>query len=330
MINMTKKERILAALNYQEVDRIPFSVWLHFPDQDQDPISLAETQVNFMKKFDLDFIKLMPFGLYGVQDWGCKIKIFSTKLEPAIVDKYAIKDVEDWGRIEVHPAYYGTLGKQVQLVQHVKKLLNSEDTPFVQTIFSPLTTARKLGGDRIFADIKENPDLIHAALQVITETTINFIKENIDSGVSGFFFATQCATTDLMTPQQYEEFGVKYDLQLFDVFKDKTYFNIIHIHGQNTMFEMLANYPGNCVNWHDRWVYPSISEARRITDKCILGGINENAVLLKASPEEIQQHVDEAVQSAGRKGFILGPGCCADPATPDVNYYAARIATQNY
>ena len=179
---MTKKERILAALKKEQVDRIPISIWLHYPHKDQDPRSLAEIQVEFMRKYDLDFIKLMLFGLYSVQDYGCKVKVFGTYNQPPIVDDYGVKSIEDWKRIDVLSGNYGTLGKQVQLTQHVSRLLeeSKEDVPFVQTIFSPLTTAFKLAGSRVFADLEENPEIFHQALQNITETTISFIKENIN------------------------------------------------------------------------------------------------------------------------------------------------------
>ncbi|SDL29664.1 uroporphyrinogen decarboxylase family protein [Natronincola ferrireducens] len=332
MKKMTKKERVLAALNGQSVDRVPVSIWLHYPHKDQDPKSLADIQMYFTEKYDFDFIKLMPFGLYSVQDWGCKVKIFGTHNQPPIVDEVGINCIDDWNNLEVLPGWYGTLGKQVQLAEHVNKLIQKggEEIPFVQTIFSPLTTARKLAGDRIFEDMKAAPEVFHKALQVITDTTINFINENIKAGVSGFFFATQCATYELMTDEEYDEFGVKYDLQLFDAYKDKTYFNIVHIHGDDVMFEKLANYPANCVNWHDRWVSPSLSEARKITNKCLLGGLNEHEVLFKGNVDDIYTHVQEAVKLAGTKGFMLGPGCVADPDTPDINYYAARLAIERF
>lgn len=329
---MTKKERVLAALKKEEVDRVPHSIWLHYPHRDQDPRTLAETQVDFMKKYDHDFIKLMPFGLYSVQDYGPKIKVYGTKNQPPIIDEYGIKDIKEWEDIKVLAGTYGTHGQQVQLASHVSKLLKAsgDDAPFVQTIFSPLTTALKLAGPRIFEDLKEDPKLFHQALQNITETTINFMKENVNAGVSGFFFASQCSTTDMMTEEAYDEFGAKYDLQLFDAVKDDTFFNIIHIHGENTMFEKLASYPGNCINWHDRWIAPSLAEARKITDKCLLGGLNENDILLNGTPEEIDKHVYEAFEMAGKKGFMVGPGCVANPDTPDINYYAARLAVQKY
>lgn len=329
MFKMTKKERVIAALNFEDLDRVPVSVWLHFSDQDQDPRSLAEKQIDFVKKYDYDFIKLMPFGLYSVQDWGCKIKIFGNVNEPPIVDDYGIKDIKDWANLEELPAVYGTWGKQLQLAQHVGKLAKDE-IPFIQTIFSPLTTARKLAGDRIFKDMKEDSKIFHDALQVITNTTINFIKANVEAGVSGFFFATQNATYDLMTEGEYDEFGSKYDLQLFDNFKDQTYFNVVHIHGDNVMYKKLAEYPGNCINWHDRWVKPSLEEARKLTDKCLLGGINENQVLAKASPDEVQKHICEAIESAGTRGLIVGPGCVAVENTPLINYYATRMAVERF
>jgi len=325
---MDKKERVLAALRNEPVDRIPISIWLHYPHKDQDPRSLAEMQVHVMRKYDFDFIKLMPFGLYSVQDWGCKIKIFGTPYDPPIVDDFGIKTIKDWQKIEEFPAHYGTWGKQVQLSRYIKKQIGDE-VPFVQTIFSPLTTARKLAGDRIFSDMKKEPKIFHEALQVITNTTINFINANIDEGVSGFFFATQTATYDLMTDKDYDEFGSRYDLQLFKSYKDNTFFNIIHIHGNNIMFEKLANYPANCINWHDRWVAPSLDKARKITNKCLLGGIHEKKVLSHDSPEAVQAHVAKAIASAGKQGYMIGPGCVADPKTPPINYFAARIAAES-
>lgn len=47
---LTKHQRITAALNFEDVDRIPIGLWLHHPDVDQDPRSLAETQVNFNRQ----------------------------------------------------------------------------------------------------------------------------------------------------------------------------------------------------------------------------------------------------------------------------------------
>ncbi len=340
-LKMNKIERIKAALNSKEVDRIPANIWMHLSAADQDPRTLAELQVEFADKYDFDFIKLMPFGLYGVQDYGAKVKIFNQVNKPPIIEDFGIHKVEDWVHLEVLPAYYGTYGKQVQLAQYVGKLSKGE-IPFIQTIFSPLTNARKLAGDRILIDMKENPDLLKQALQVITDTTINFVKANIEAGVHGFFFATQCANYDFISEEDYKEFGEFFDLQVIHAYKDITYFNVAHIHGEKGMFELIEKYPVNCLNWHDRWVSPTLAEARKITDKCLLGGVREvpyynqtgkierESLLVSGSVAEVENHIYEAIEQVDGKGLIIGPGCVADQYSVDRNLYAIRRAVYNY
>ncbi len=44
----------MAAINKQEVDRIPFGMWYHVPHVDQDPVELAEVQIQQALDYDLD------------------------------------------------------------------------------------------------------------------------------------------------------------------------------------------------------------------------------------------------------------------------------------
>lgn len=336
---MNKRERIRAALNLQEVDRIPINIWSHLSTLDQDPRALAEGQFAYAEKYDFDFIKMMPFGLYGVQDYGAKVRIYSQVEKPPIVEDYGIHKTSDWGDIEPLPAIYGTYGKQVQFAKYLSKL-NKGKYPIIQTIFSPLTTARKLAGDRILIDMKQDPKLFKQALEAITQTTINFVKANIEAGVVGFFFASQCSVTDFMSEEEYKEFGVAYDLKVIDAYKDETWFNVVHIHGDNGMFELLGNYPVQAISWHDRWSKPSLSEAREIfPNKAFLGGIRETpfydgkkilrpSLLETGSTDDVVKHIRQAIAEVDGKGLILGPGCCASQLSKETYIYAARSAVE--
>lgn len=324
---MTKRERVMAAIEGKEVDHIPLSIWYHLPQYDQDPIALAEEQIRLAKLYNLDLIKMMPFGNYVAQDYGLSVDFFCTKTKAAFERKFGIENVEEWKQLEPLPATYGTYGKQLQLSQQMSKQLK-EDIPFVQTIFTPITVAKKLAGPRVFEDMRNYPDYLHQALQAITQTTINFVKANIEAGVSGFFLATQCASSDYMTMEEHVEFGEKYDLQVIQAFADETPFNILHIHGPNTYFEELTKYPVNCINWHDRWVAPDMVLARKLTNKCLMGGINEKW-LEHARYEDVAEHLQQAVEAAGRQKLILAPGCCVEMDTPEVNLLAASVAAQS-
>lgn len=324
---MTKKERVVAAINKQDVDRIPFSMWYHIPHVDQDPVQLAEVQIEQARSYDMDFIKMMPFGNYGAHDYGLSCTFYCTETQPVFERKFAIEDAKEWTELEPLPGSFGSHGKQLQIARQLKKQLKGEEIPYVQTIFSPLTTAKKISGPRVFEDMRSHPEYLHQALAAITETTINFVKLNIEAGVAGFFFATQCANKEWITEAEHDEFGAAYDLKVINAYKDLTYFNIAHIHGDNTMFEKVADYPCNCINWHDRWVSPNMVEARKLSDKCFLGGINEKW-LSKAKPEEVRSHIREGILAAGRTGLMVTPGCVAELNTPVVNFYAARTAVE--
>lgn len=336
---MTREERVKAALKGEAVDRVPVSVWMHFSEHDQDPRALAETQTAFNEEYDYDFIKMMPFGTYSVQDWGAQIKIYCDKYKEPIVAKTAVDKIEDYKRIQALPAYYGTWGKQVQFAQHMARMIKPH-TPFIQTLFSPATTLRKLVGERMFTDMKENPEYVTEALQNITETTIHFVKANIEIGVSGFFLASQCASYDLFNEEEYKKFVMPYDLEVMKSYCDKTYFNVVHMHGENIMFDIInENYPCNCLNWHDRHTKPDFKEARTKSDKCFLGGIQEvpffvngvltyDSIMQRSTPEQIETHIKEAIALSGTNKLILGPGCVTDPKTSDANLRAVRKAVE--
>ena len=322
---MTKSERMKEALACRETDKVPFSIWYHLPQYDQDPIALAEEQIRLADLYNLDFIKMMPFGNYVAQDFGLSVDFFCTPDKPAFERKFGISCIEDWKKLEPLPAVYGTYGKQLQLSQYTGKLLKGRDLPYVQTIFSPLTTAKKLAGMRVFDDMRADPAVLHQALAAITETTVNFVKANIDAGVAGFFFATQTATSNFVTKEEFKEFGEYYDLQVCEAFCSDTWLNIMHAHGDNVYFEELAAYPTNCINWHDRWAGPSLGEARKFTDKCRLGGINEKW-LATADFNDIPAHLKEAVDEGGRNGLVITPGCVIGLSTPPINLITLATA----
>lgn len=335
---MKRIERVKAALKSQEVDKVPLSAWMHLSEFDQDPISLAKASIAYNEKYDFDFIKMMPFGAYSVQDYGAEITVYCDKYKEPIIAEPGIQEIADYTRLEVLPAYYGTYGKTLQFARELAKRVD-KDTPFVQTIFSPFSTLKKLAGNRLLEDIKTNPKEVHQALEVITETTKNFIKANIELGVHGFFLATQNATSEVLSMEEFEVFGVPYDKKIIETYKDKTYFNVIHIHGSGEIyFEKIANeYDVNCINWHDRTTAPSLKEARAITDKCLLGGIKEApyfegkvlryaSFLADHSADDIIKHVKEAVDQVDGRGLMVGPGCVVDPKTSEESILALRKA----
>lgn len=325
---MRKIDRVKAALTKQPVDRPPITLWKPYPEADHDVQLLAKAHVEFQEQFDLDFIKLTPFDLYPVEDWGCRVKYFGTANELPVIEKYAIQKIDDWQNITVLKPTTGAWGEQVLLSRHVKAL-KKEDVPFIQTVYSPLTVARKLAGDRIVRDLREYPRLIHKVLERITETTIQFVKATLNEGAAGIFFATACANYDFLDVKEYERFGGYYDLQVLEAAKD-AWFNTLHIHGRKIMFDELLSYPVHALNWHDCHEYPPVRRARAMTDLCIIGGLDEEGPIVKGTPFAVIEEVTEFLRETNLQGVMVGPGCSTLPIIPPNNLTAARLVVERY
>ena len=332
---MTHTERIKAAIKFEEVDRIPAGIWGHRPFAEQDPIYLAEVQLDIALKNDFDFIKLNPDAFAHYYDFGVSTVMHTSPsdMRKTTFRRSMIQTLDDWKAIEVLPAYYGTLGKTVNLTRYMQKMQKQAgvEIPYIVTFNSPLTNVIEMGDKknphRIIELMKENRELFHEVLQKVTDTGKNYIKANMEYGPAGFFFATRFACYDYFTEEEYDEFGTPYDMQLFDLINSNpdNYFNMLHIHGQNAMWDKIANYPGNVINWHDAWIPPSLEEGRKRCHKCIEGGLHERELGIY-SPAEVKEKVKDAVARAGRKGLIIGNGCGTWPWPSDENLHAITEA----
>ncbi len=336
---MNREERVMAVVAGKVPDRIPVSVWYHFSVYDQDPVSLAEAQAEANEKYDFDFIKMMPFGNYGIQDFGAKLNIYCRPNEPVTLARPGITCIEDYRTLPVISALQGTYGKQVEFARILAKKI-APATPFIQTIFSPLTTLMKLSGNRVLDDMREDPDAVHKALATVTAVTMDFIDYNIAAGVSGFFFATQSAQKKLLSLDEFRTFGEFYDLAVMNHYVKRTWFNVVHLHGLDVYFDEIAGtYPAAVLNWHDRNTPPSLAEAREKYQKPFLAGIRaatkivdgkevRDDIVKDGTPEEIISHIHEAIESVDGKGLMIGPGCVTDQECPEENLSAVRKAVE--
>lgn len=333
---MTKSERVQAAINGNRVDRPPISLWKHYHLRDQAPGQLAEITVKLQQKFDTDLVKLMPSGLYPVQDWGTGI-LFSRDdaTKPRIV-KPVITSAEEWPELPELDVWKGALRKQLEMISQVNDKLG--DVPFIMTVFSPLTIAYKLrggqfstkeglSGELMIQDLRQSPDNLHQSLNTISNVVSNFMSACLEVGASGFFYATQMANYNDLTEEEYEEFGVKYDKPILEEFQD-TEVTMLHACRENIMLDLVSDYPVDVINWADRDDNPSLAEARQMTDKTLAGGLSLDT-LLNGSEDEVRNEVIDAVDLVGKEKLIIAPGCVIKSGTSDANLEAARRAVSS-
>lgn len=231
-------QRIEAAIAGEQADRVPVALWRHFPAGDQDPGRLAALTLKWQRDWDFDLVKFMPSGTYSVEDWGAQSVYEPTFNGARSISVPGVQRAEDWRRLPRLDPRQGVLGAQNAALAIAAKELNG-GVAVLQTVFSPLTTARKLAGEALLEHLRSDPGALEAGLRTITDTTIDFALEALKSGAHGLFFATQLATTDVLTVPEYRRFGVRFDLEVFREIKSKARVNMLHLHGENVM-------PGSC------------------------------------------------------------------------------------
>lgn len=318
-------ERVTAALAGGPVDRPPVSVWQHFPERDQRAEQLAEATCEWQQRYACDFVKLMPPGDYPTIDWGGESLYRGSPGGTRETVHFPVAQLSDWATITPVPVDRGMNREVIGAAQLVDQRLGGT-VPVLQTIFGPLTTAMKLSAGRVLDHLRQEPALVHRALAVIAQVTGELTTATLAQGASGIFFATQCATTELMTAEEYEEFGARYDRAVLDA-ASASRFTLLHIHGEQILFEALASYPVHAINWHDRRTSPSLAEGRAIGGHCVVGGLDEHAFPAMTADEAAAQARDAVVATGGR-GVIIAPGCVLPQTTPAANIEAALAAVR--
>jgi len=291
MIEMTKAERVRAALAGEPVDRVPFSLWYHFGQHFREGVFHADMEHAFFERYDLDFIKVMNDYDYPRPD----------KL-------YDIREPEDWHRLNaVSPWNYDGYKQELVALRELSRKL-ADSALYIDTIFSPWTTARNICFKHWREHMEEYPDDFLAGLDTITTNLERLVAAMLEVGTSGIFLTISGASDKYLTAEEYERFGKPFDLRVLRAAEGAP-FNVLHVHGSNVRLEQVLDYPVSCINWADRdETNPSLAQARGMTDLALMGGV-EHLSFKETYLGDVESQVKDAIEQTGGHKFILTPGC---------------------
>lgn len=308
---MTKRERVLAALNHQPTDRVPFSVYTHSSIHDRSVDRFVEFTLAFQKKYDPDYVKVMfddHYDLPGPFEF--------------------VRSLEVWNELEEHDPHLGAFGRQLEALRRIKQAVGPE-VPVVQTIYLPFHYGLRLAYTRILDDLTADRELVLRGLAVIAANTRRFARACLDeAGIDGFFFGAYGCAGAWLSRSEYRLHALPLDLAVLEPLRTAPV-TILHIHGErDAYFDLLKDYPVRALSWEDRTAGPTLAEARALTDKCLVGGIDH--ILARTSqPDALVAQGQEAIRDCGGRGLILAPGCTLTGAVPEKNIQAVARAARS-
>ncbi|NIQ33814.1 MAG: hypothetical protein GTN80_09290 [Nitrososphaeria archaeon] len=354
MTKSARYERVMAAIRMEEPDRIPWSLWGHYPalpflkyysweKSNRDGEELAKAHIALLNELDykMDLLKVTPFYRYMSQHWGSKFR-FTDNNESVERIEIGVKKTEDWEKLEVLDSKR-ELKQNVRTVAFLSKEMGLR-TPFIYTIASPLTQALNhiSTPDHVYSDMRLQPSALEKGLDTIAQTCIDFGKICLEHGATGFFYGIAGGGNywSRMNINQLEEYALKYDKKVLLALKDA---EILVLHICSTEQEnpqkngglmkngWFTKYPVHAINWWDS-SFTSISSAKKIYGKkfCTIAGIDHTGTILKGTPQDVEKEVKALIDGAAKGGFIMGPGCTLCQTTPLENFNAVGKTVEKY
>jgi uroporphyrinogen decarboxylase len=302
---LSHKERVDRALLGQDVDRPPYTFYLHY----KRPTAQLEAQdhLDFHRTYNTDIVKVMNDFDYPKSATG------------------------RWYDLKPSDSPYPN---QLETLRRVRDGLNG-DAYFIDTLYGPYMTAmilyqsqpqfagRPKSDDLESEQIKalhefqqQNPDAWHNALDAITQSTVNHIRQSKEIGASGALVSIFNAESKFGSVEDYAKYTRQYDKRVLHALAD-TKLTVLHLHYlESPYLDQFKDFNAPVLQYSVKTSGIPIAEVRRKYSQPILGGVDETDYR-KLTTEEIRAQWKEARTQAGAK-YIAAPGCSVpNDSTPN-------------
>ncbi|OGP99757.1 MAG: hypothetical protein A2026_04275 [Deltaproteobacteria bacterium RBG_19FT_COMBO_46_12] len=341
---MEPLERFLSAARMEEPDEVPVSlltsarlfsrfygikVFKFF----HDPKLMLEATLHTMKRFpDIVFFP----GLWA--DYGIVVepsafgsRIYWPENFVPYVKGELLKNPEDIRGFEPpDPKTDGLMPFVLESIQYIQKHAPKGFKYLYAIARGPFQVASCLRGPTEFLiDLRVRPDIAHKLIEVCTETTIQWLKvqlEVIDHPI-GIFVPDDVAS--FLSPELFEKFGLPAYKRIFSEFNGLL--KVYHNDADSThILDLLAQCDFHVFNFSPATAIEVVKKG--IGKKaCLMGNVDPVNVLLRGTPETVEEECKRCIQiGAPGGGYILSLGGGPSMETPEENIEAMVKAAKKY
>ncbi len=305
---MTKRERVLNAMDLLPVDRPPVGFWFHFQDEQGYGEPCVQAHLSYYNTIDVDMVKIMCDSYFDY---------------PNPVAKRA-RVPADWYAMKPLGPDSAFIREQVERARRVKAGLK-DDMVVLYNVFAPFSLLRFGAGDEmVMQHLREDPEAILYALDVVAQDQMSLCEQLIRvAGIDGAYYCVQGGEKDRFTVEEYRRLITPSDVKVLEHMNRFSRTSILHCCGWAGIpnhLEVWQDYPAKAINWACYVENVDLPQGQRFFGgKCVLGGFDNRpqGVLFSGTKEEVQAETRRLVENAGTRGVMLGADCTL-PATVDV------------
>lgn len=316
---MNSKELVNAALNCEEVDRIPFfppfqGYWalgnagVHTMDSFNNPQLAADAQFKIVDEVHLDAVEVLWDWLFPVEALGCKVKIPETGTIPTV--EACVKERGDVDKLELPnlDKFYRYAATRDTAKIMSEKL--GKDHYLLASLPGPFTLAGELRSvEALLMDTMFDEEFANALLK----KSCDLLKEVIDYigkwDIDGVLLCDPTTSGDLMSGEDFVRLSQGPLKEAGSYLKKTGKDFIVHMCGDtNDRIKDIAD-TGCKAFTCDKQVDIKAAVEMLNGRMAMIGNIDPAGVIFSGTVDDVHAAAKACCEAGGKKGFLIGSGC---------------------
>lgn len=336
---MTPKERLLAAIQGKEIDRLLVSpLILNFASKSlnlkvsdfcTNGKNMGDANIACFKKYRHDIVYIFSTTSTLAEAMGTRM-YFPEDDAPQVETPF-IQVREDLKKLRpVDPEKDGRIPVYLEAVKRCVDVIGN-DVFIVPVIGAPFTTSAALRGtERFIKELYTDPELIHTLMKVATQSVKNLVDAYVKAG--GVPVTVEpIATGSMISEKHFREFVLPYLKEVYSHIHSYNLPGVLHICGKTKrVIQCMAESGADILSIDNI----NLLEAKELVGEqvCLMGNLSPADGMLKGNPEIITAMVKDCIAKAADnpKGYVVATGCEVPIKTPHENMIAFLEAGRRF
>jgi MtaA/CmuA family methyltransferase len=336
---MNGRERILAFLNDDPIDRLPLMpvVMMYCADQIgvkygeyvKDYRVLAEAQIKTAETLDLDIVSNMSDPAREAADCGARVEFYKDQPVAIVESDALLASKTTLASLDMpDPKSGGRMLEAVHALELMKKRVGNEKA-VMGWVEGPCAEAADLRGiNTLMLDFYDDPTFVRELFNFVVELALRYARLQVEAGAD--IIGIGDAAASLIGPKFYNELVWPFEQRLVLGIRSMGARVRLHICGNTTRIVEGMGRLGCDIVDLDYFTPVSLARKAMGPNQALLGNIDPVAALRGSTPEKVTKAIAQCHHEAGNR-FVVGAGCEIPRDTPQANVQAlieyARLHT---
>ncbi|MDR1604651.1 MAG: uroporphyrinogen decarboxylase family protein [Gracilibacteraceae bacterium] len=336
---MTCKERVQAAVKYEDIDRLPVFKGYFSParlvDRKMnysfftDAEAIAEACWQAWKYFDDDGIHLLDGG-FMEEEFGAD-SIWPENNYP-MINHILVTDHEAADALKEPDPYKDSVFTAILKATEILRKKAGDEVMvcgFINGTFN--YAARLMGTENMMNYLATDPELVHKVCRKVADAQVRYAKAYGEAGIELIFMPDATSAPACISPKTYGKMALPYLKEAVKGFQDAGALAMYHpCGGEYPIIDQIGQTKAD-IYYFSELVELDVAQKIFVDRAAVAGTVNGSRELFLGTPEIVDEHVKGIIDRLKyRTGAIIMPGCGLSPNCKYENVKAMVDATKEY